>query len=1029
MALRFRAQFTSERGQTWTIQIFDEDHSGSVTTLQVAPPGFSLTWAGGEDIFHPVIPSTCTVPVYIQDAAQATFVEDMATANEGRFRMCIRKGDGDTATLWWVGLITVDNIVQSDQAFPQALEIQAVDGLQLLSRVDYDNTDGAASVADVLLYCLKQIGTDDLFTTDGADVPMLRVLADLEPDVATYDDPFDEVKLVPGYWNVVTQEYDYDLNSEEVLTQVARAYNSRLMLCEGAFQFHSVSKPLNAISNYFTTPYTADGTTGTASGTTFVATVGSTANIVPLSGFERRVIAPVSKVRRPLVYGEGILIDNIANGGVALVPSGGTGTGQATYTLSSDNVFPSGTTFQITGTCSVNADYLGGSTGLHQCARLRLGIKLRVGTYYLDRELDIDTENDLTVDADEFNVATSDETVFLWAEPNTLTWNTSSADRVHYGSDVLNYDKKLPDFVTGQDDSTSFTLDLTTPGLPAQQDVDVELQVVGVLYNSNTGAANQAKLDATTIDVTLSLATGDGLNGSSVIYEASNDNDATEVREESAAVFGSQLVFSNVYLYNPAEFYNVNGGLPDWVADGYTTAKELHELCVTQQAAYFNDPREIQQGSLFSVNGTTLPFYSYVYHADRLTWYMVVNMTMHADAETYDVELHELSDSSSNPAPVSTIVKPKPGKPIPTAVALDSLQKRVSRETRSSAKQIAVVQSDLSSIQRTTDSSGGLSTIQLQYLGDVKISGPTDGQILEYNAAAQRWANVTATGGGASALDDLDDVDVGSATDGQVMKYNATDQEWQAADDNDTDAFADLSDVNPLLSPTAGDLLIWTSVNGGQWSSTTPSLAVGGQIDMGDLGNVSEGTGTSGNILVDYNLSGAYWVTSTPATWAGVHLPLGHLANVSVSSPSTGDLLQFNGSQWVPHTPFSYITVTSSYYSADGNADYIPVGGTLSETTSSNYYTIWSAPAAGEVVKATVMAQTSTAGSTVMRIRKYPTPSWIDTDTQTLAGGYAVSTFTFDTATFNAGDRLQFQIDPTGRPNGVQVTILIKLNH
>jgi hypothetical protein len=1220
MALRYRAQFKSERSQVWTLQIYDADYSGSVGTLQVAPPGFSLTWAGGEDIFHPVIPSTATVPVYLENATHATLFEDLATANEGRFRLVIRKGDGDSAPLWWAGLITVDNITQSDQPFPQAVEIKAVDGLQLLSRVTYDNQDGGPSISEVLLYSLKQIGTSDLFVTDGSAVPLLRVLGDIEPDEATFNDTFNDVKLKPLTWNVETQEYDSEISTETVLTQLARALNSRLFMCEGMFQFHSVSKPLNVLSNYNTRTYLEDGTESTAVSTTFVHTIGSTSNLIPLSGFERRMVVPVSKVVRPLVYGEGTLIDNTASGGVALVPSGAaSGTSEVTYTVSSENVFPAGTTFTLTGTCRVDAEYLAGSTGLHQIGRLRLGIKLRVDTYYLERTIELDANETITVDADAFNIATSDETVHVWTEPNTAQWTTSNTDRLHFGADYLNYDKKLPNFVTGQDDSTTFSLNITTPGLPAESDVDVELVAVGVLYNSNTGAANQAKLDATTIDLVLSLQTGEGLNGSSVIYTATNDNDATEVRQEDAATFGSQLVFSNVYLYNPAEFYNVNGGLPDWVSDGYTTAQELHELCVQQIAQYMNDPREIQSGAVFSQNGSGLPFYSYVFHSDRLTWYMLVSMTMQANEDTYEIELHELSDTSSNPAPVTDIVKPKPSKPIPAVGQFDSLQKQLGREIRSTSKLIDDVQLSLASIERTTDGGGGLSSILLQYLGDVKISGPTHGQVLEYNSAAGRWANVTLTGGGAPQaviygrmsmssdvlrggtnqqdftgitdvtvkFDTVDDNDGGELTinttthrmtvetaglyrltvnmsfhsfstratpavrfnvngssiDGESMGYirnttgvneatgNLTRVVLLAASDyvevcchdestatgsiyaeeaifeieklggikgdpgadgadgvdgvNGVDGapgadgadgadglgftggsydagtgvvtftsddglgfatgdlrgadgadapsnFADLDDVNPSLSPAPGDLLLWTTVNGGQWNSTTPALAVGSSINMGNLGNVSDSTGTAGNILVDYNLSGPYWISVPASTWAGTYLALQHLGNVSGTTPSTGDLLQWNGTQWAPYTPpaaVSYFTIQSSFYTGDGNGDYIPIGGTLSETTSSQYYNRWTAPMSGEVVSARVFTTSSSAGSSTISISKYPIPSTIDSDTQTISTANNDVEFTFDTATFVAGDQLRFWFDPTGSPAGVSITILIKLTH
>ena len=117
--------------------------------------------------------------------------------------------------------------------------------------------------------------------TDGSAVPLLRVLGDIEPDEATFNDTFNDVKLKPLTWNVETQEYDSEISTETVLTQLARALNSRLFMCEGMYQFHSVSKPLNLLSNYNTRTYLADGTESAAVSTTFVHTIGSTSNPIP----------------------------------------------------------------------------------------------------------------------------------------------------------------------------------------------------------------------------------------------------------------------------------------------------------------------------------------------------------------------------------------------------------------------------------------------------------------------------------------------------------------------------------------------------------------------------------------------------------------------------------------------------------------------------------------------------------------------------------------------------------------------------
>lgn len=65
--------------------------------------------------------------------------------------------------------------------------------------------------------------------------------------------------------------------------------------------------------------------------------------------------------------------------------------------------------------------------------------------------------------------------------------------------------------------------------------------------------------------------------------------------------------------------------------------------------------------------------------------------------------------------------------------------------------------------------------VNVDDLGDVTITSPANGQILEYNGSA--WVNVANSGGGgATAIDDLTDVDTATnpPTPGQVLKWDGT---------------------------------------------------------------------------------------------------------------------------------------------------------------------------------------------------------------------------------------------------------------
>jgi hypothetical protein len=71
-------------------------------------------------------------------------------------------------------------------------------------------------------------------------------------------------------------------------------------------------------------------------------------------------------------------------------------------------------------------------------------------------------------------------------------------------------------------------------------------------------------------------------------------------------------------------------------------------------------------------------------------------------------------------------------------------------------------------------------TLNLDSLGDVDASAPSDGQFLKYVSASSAW--VPAAVPTINALDDIGDVNAPSPTDGQVLKYVSASSAWVAAD-------------------------------------------------------------------------------------------------------------------------------------------------------------------------------------------------------------------------------------------------------
>jgi hypothetical protein len=70
-----------------------------------------------------------------------------------------------------------------------------------------------------------------------------------------------------------------------------------------------------------------------------------------------------------------------------------------------------------------------------------------------------------------------------------------------------------------------------------------------------------------------------------------------------------------------------------------------------------------------------------------------------------------------------------------------------------------------------------LSSVSLDDLGDVDLTGLADGDVLTYDSGSGLWVPA-APGGGSLALDDLSDVDAAAPNDGDVLTYDSGSGNW-----------------------------------------------------------------------------------------------------------------------------------------------------------------------------------------------------------------------------------------------------------
>ena len=763
MSTRLFSEFTSERGNDWRVEITDVDFSGTATEFNCEAPGFLLEYHGGENLFSPLMPSTLSVRMLVQSATDAAFIADLASFTEGRYYVKLYEDPDGSNTLHWFGLLTPESIRIPDQARPYGIELRAICGLATLSRKEYDSafsvlTDNSAK--DRVLAALAHIPQQRV------QVPVLtnylRVAHDVNPVTADATDTFIE----DVYFGV--EVYDPGLGArklescEQLLAQVALMMNARLLMYRGTWmllpmgRFCTVSGVLGAVAQY--------DKNGTSLGTT---TIYPNNQIDQINrhrlGGDFYYLPAVSKITRNVNYfgnspfaGSRQLYPNpmrIVGHTTTSDPTSYTVSGSAGTTIAADKTLKvRGYAFiTVPWTYTTVPDY-DPQSRVHRC---RVELKVKCGTLYLRRNI-AHAYNSTEIDAADLHDPSGqiNATIFNLQEPEPYTWTTNEASRVHFWTDILinGHSTYEGDPVTDQIDFEFLT---PTLGSAENADVEITLQVRG--YNGEASPSNPDAYGAapnfynagsSKVFADVACYIGDGTdNGDILTFGAELDNGASEQMQITTG-FYAEGPSSDVLNFNGAALVDASGANhTSFKSVNLSTGAALNTLLCIDQLEHFGRQQECYHGD-FQSSDIITPASHLLF--DSKKW-AVLAMRHEGSSDLYDIELTAIQALGTlDPDSVDEVRRTIEIIHTP-AGSIGSVQEAVERGRKDLMSITADIETDVAAALRTSDASGGSSSILLEYLGDVKISSPAEGQILEYNTAAQRWANTTPAAQGLGA--------------------------------------------------------------------------------------------------------------------------------------------------------------------------------------------------------------------------------------------------------------------------------------
>ena len=242
MAIKLFAEFQSDQGQYYKIAIHDEDYSGSSPDeFKVTSGGFQLTYSGETDnIYSPIIGSSVSFGMYIQDSATSDFVTNFKSVQEDRFFVEIFDGTESSPTLFWRGFIVQDIVSIEDAPQPFVLEIKAIDGIAKMKNEICDET-GIQQLTIQFLKAINEIGYLDLFATD--DV-VLNVVCNWWAQSMTFDannNPLDETFLDMNTFGTLDDDGAVlGVTWNEVLSKICQIFGLRLYFSKGQYRLEQL---------------------------------------------------------------------------------------------------------------------------------------------------------------------------------------------------------------------------------------------------------------------------------------------------------------------------------------------------------------------------------------------------------------------------------------------------------------------------------------------------------------------------------------------------------------------------------------------------------------------------------------------------------------------------------------------------------------------------------------------------------------------------------------------------------------------
>lgn len=265
--IQARADYRTRFGNfRYRVEIVDSTQvSTNVREYDITVAGAVIQYESNEqDVYKPIIPSTCSFTLVCTTQAQVDFLREVAASAVGRYGVRVLRADNNATPLVtkWVGTLISDQITFSD-SLPQQIDLTATDDLGYLKDAPYLDEDGNRfrhnqTLLNHILQALKNIRTRwyydfDLFGFFNKELSYEDDLTPSEYVSAGNNVGFLEETEVDNNMFYVDDAEEFAKNSYEVLEMICK------YLGVSIYQSFEQDVPVFVMSSFATYQATAAG--------------------------------------------------------------------------------------------------------------------------------------------------------------------------------------------------------------------------------------------------------------------------------------------------------------------------------------------------------------------------------------------------------------------------------------------------------------------------------------------------------------------------------------------------------------------------------------------------------------------------------------------------------------------------------------------------------------------------------------------------------------------------------------------------